>query len=49
MFNRSYLFANKAGFRKSVFFSSRGSDNVHLNEKGIIRFAKYLKYIGHND
>ena len=49
MFNRSYLFANKAGFRKSVFFSSRGSDNVHLNKKGIIRFAKYLKYIGHND
>ena len=49
MFNRSYLFANKAGFRKSVFFSNRGSDNVHLNEKGIIRFAKYLKYIGHND
>ena len=49
LFNRSYLFANKAGFRKSVFFSSHGSDNVHLNQKGIIRFAKYLKYIGHND
>ena len=49
MFNRSYLFANKAGFRKSGFFSSRGSDNVHLNEKGMIRLAKYLKYIGHND
>ena len=49
MFNRSYLFANKAGFRKSVFFSNHGSDNVHLNQKGIIRFAKYLKYIGHND
>ena len=49
MFNRAYLFANKAGFRKSMFFSSHGSDNVHLNQKGIIRFAKYLKYIGHND
>ena len=49
MLNRSYLFANKAGFRKSAFFSSYGSDNVHLNEKGVIRLAKYLKYIGHND
>ena len=49
MLNRSYLFANKAGFRKSAFFSSYGSDNVHLNQKGVIRFAKYLKYIGHND
>ena len=47
-FNRLYLFASKSGFRKSIYFSSQGSDNVHLNQNGIIRFAKYLKYIAHN-
>ena len=47
-FNRLYLFASKSGFRKSIYFSSQGSDNVHLNQIGIIRFARYLKYIAHN-
>lgn len=48
VFDRSYLFANKSGFRKSFFFSSQGEDNVHLNQKGVTRFARYLKYIAHN-
>ncbi|KAL5254159.1 hypothetical protein ACHWQZ_G013808 [Mnemiopsis leidyi] len=48
MANRSYLFAYKSGFRKSIFFSSYGSDNVHLNQKGVTRLARYLKYIAHN-
>ena len=47
-FNRLYLFASKSGFRKSFYFSSQGSDNVHLNQNGIIRFARHLKYIAHN-
>ena len=47
-FNRLYLFASKSGFRKSLYFSSQGSDNVHLNQNGIIRFARHLKYIAHN-
>ena len=42
--DRMYLFAYKSGFRKSHFFSNNGDDNVHLNEKGVVRLAKYLKY-----
>ena len=43
-----FLFANKSGFRKSCFFSSKGSDNVHLNHNGVIRFANHLKYTAHH-
>ena len=43
-----FLFANKNGFRKSGFFSNKGSDNVHLNHYGTIRFANHLKYTAHN-
>ena len=43
-----FLFATRSGFRKSDYFSNHGSDNVHLNEKGVIRFAKYLKFFAHN-
>ena len=43
------LFSLKNGFRKSHFFSDKGVDNVHLNNLGISRLAKYLKYFAHND
>ena len=43
------LFTFKNGFRKSDFFSYRGDDNVHLNDYGLIRLAKHLKYFAHNN
>ena len=42
------LFSDKYGYRKSGFFSNNGSDNVHLNQNGIIRLANHLKYTAHN-
>ena len=41
------LFSTKGGFRKHAFFSSHGTDNVHLNHNGVIRLARYLKYKAH--
>ena len=38
------LFTFKDCFRKHVFFSDKGEDNVHLNNLGVVRLAKYLKY-----
>ena len=43
------LFANRYGFRKSMYFSHKGPDNVHLNGAGVIRLAKHLKYHAHLD
>ena len=43
------LFTFKSGYRKDMFFSSNGTDNVHLNELGIVRLAKHLKYFAHNN
>ena len=43
-----FLFANQHGYRKSHFFSHKGSDNVHLNQKGVVRLANHLKYTAHN-
>ena len=43
-----YLFANRAGYRKSEFFSAKGEDNVHLNRRGVVRLANHLKYMAHN-
>ena len=46
------LFSTVQGFRKSYYFISdtqRIYDNVHLNRDGLIRLAKHLKYIAHND
>ena len=42
-----HLFADSFGFRKSTYFSTKGDDNVHLNEKGVIRLANHLKYVAH--
>lgn len=40
------LFA-KEGFRRDVYFSNKGSDNVHLNRAGVIRLGKHLKFLAH--
>ena len=41
------LFSDSSGCRKSLFFSNKGTDNVHLNTLGIIRLARHLKHIAH--
>ena len=41
------LFSNNNGHRKSAYFSSNGSDNVHLSEAGVHRLANHLKYLSH--
>ena len=43
-----FLFADQHGYRKSQFFSNKGSDNVHLNQNGVVRLANHLKYTAHN-
>lgn len=42
------LFSYHNGHRKNSFFVSSGGDNVHLNNDGLIRLAKYLKYFVHH-
>ena len=42
------LFTTHYGIRKSHFFKP-GPDNVHLNIDGIIRLAKHLKFIAHQN
>ena len=42
------LFSFHDGFRKRDFFSNNGDDNVHLNNLGVVRLAKYLKYFAHH-
>lgn len=36
------------GYRKDAYYSSAGQDNVHLNQSGIVRVSKHLKYLAHN-
>lgn len=43
----SLFFNVKVGRRKAMFFK-KGHDNVHLNEAGVRRLGKHLKYIAHN-
>ena len=43
-----FLFADQHGYRKSQFFSNKGSDNVHLNQNGVVRLANHLKYTAHD-
>ena len=43
------LFTFKNCFRKQVFFADKGEDNVHLNNLGVVRLAKYLKYFAHHN
>ena len=42
------LFSDPSGHRKSDFFKSIGSDNVHLSRWGVTRLGKHLKYLVHN-
>ena len=42
------LFSNKQGYRKSHYFSVKGNDNVHLNNRGVVRLANYLKHTIHH-
>lgn len=42
------LFSFRNGCRKSVYFSGNGLDNVHLNDTGNVRLAKFLKFYIHN-
>ena len=42
----NFLFSTDKGERKCEYFM-RGKDNVHLNENGVRRLAKYIKYISH--
>jgi len=46
-----YLFSTADGFRKGIYFTSATRnipDNPHLNNQGVGRLAKHLKYIAHN-
>jgi len=40
-------FSTPDGWRKSELFSNKGRDNIHLNKSGLIKFAKYMKYLSH--
>ena len=42
---KDYLFSNGNGKRRDIFFH----DKVHFNNIGVIRFAKHLKFLSHND
>ena len=46
-----YLFATADGFRKDYYFTQSTDkipDNVHLNDLGVERLGKHLKYLAHN-
>ena len=42
------IFTTRDGYRKNIYFNIKGKDNVHLNNLGIVRLAKHLKYLAHN-
>ena len=42
------LFSSKSEHRKNQYFTSNGTDNVHLNTMGLVRLARHLKYFVHN-
>ena len=42
-----HLFSRN-GYRNNKFYSMAGSDHVHLNNLGIVRISKHLKYLAHN-
>ena len=42
------LYSDAKGYRKHMYFNSNGLDNVHLNNLGIIRLGKHLKYLVHH-
>ena len=44
-----FLFSTKEGYRKSEHFLPSGTDNVHLNDLGIVKLGAHLKFWAHND
>ena len=45
------MFSHRDGSRKEYYFNQFGrfgTDDVHLNAVGVVRLAKYLKYLAHN-
>ena len=47
----NYMFTHRDGKRREEFFNSTGrfgDDDVHLNRVGVLRLAKFLKYLVHN-
>ena len=42
------LFSTNTGYRKGQFFSTKYEDDVHLNDLGVSRLGKHLKYIAHH-
>ena len=43
------LFSESNGYRKSIYFKQYGTDNVHLNMSGVVRFGRHIKYLMHLD
>ena len=43
------MFSDSRGNRREEFFSQKCWDNVHLNESGIVRMARHLKYIAYDN
>ena len=41
----NFMFSDRTGHRRKEFFY----DAVHLNNNGIVRLCKHLKYISHNN
>ena len=37
------------GYRKNMYFLNSSTDNVHLNNTGLARLTKYLKYFIHHN
>lgn len=42
------MFCRGSGCRLVTLFSNKGNDNVHMNTLGLIRLAKYMKFLAHN-
>ena len=42
------MFCKGTGSRIASLFSTKGDDNVHLSSIGLIRLAKYMKFLAHN-
>ena len=50
-YNNRCLFSTVDGYRREFYFRAPTKyipDNVHLNDKGVERLGKHLKYLAHN-
>ena len=41
------LFSTYQGFKLNEYFKL-GSDNVHLNQSGVVKLGRHLKFVAHN-